>query len=103
MTSAAFAVVSGILALTSLVPSLPQTSTNGASVLGTLSAPKLSLIGVGGITSWGSDTVASTNPYIGGPISGKSHLTSADPAMTQFFGRNGAHLQFQHRSRLYCS
>ncbi|KAF6223198.1 hypothetical protein HO133_000040 [Letharia lupina] len=70
MASAASAVVSGILALTSLVPSLPQTVTNGASILGTLSAPSLSLTGVNGIISWGSDTVDNTNPYIGGPISG---------------------------------
>lgn len=84
MTSAASAVLSGILSLSSLVPSLPQTVTNGASILGTLSAPTLSLTGLNGIISWGSDTVANTNPYIGGPISGWSrlvlpHLTHADP------------------------
>lgn len=92
MASAASAVVSGILALTSLVPSLPQTVTNGASILGTLSAPSLSLTGVNGIISWGSDTVDNTNPYIGGPISGKLHITSVDLAIIELRCRNGAYL-----------
>lgn len=74
MTTAAAAVVNGILALTSLVPALPQSITNGASVLGTLSAPSLSLTGVGGVISWGSDTVSNTNPYTAGPVSGKVAL-----------------------------
>ena len=71
MAVAASAVVNGILALSSLVPSLPQTVTNGASILGTLTAPTLSLTGVNGIISWGSDTVNNTDPYTAGPISGK--------------------------------
>ncbi|CAF9905675.1 hypothetical protein IMSHALPRED_003923 [Imshaugia aleurites] len=64
------AVANAVVALTSLVPSLPQAVTNGASVLGTLTAPTLSLTGVNGIISWGSDTVNNTNPYTAGPVSG---------------------------------
>ncbi|CAD6581208.1 MAG: hypothetical protein ASARMPREDX12_000394 [Alectoria sarmentosa] len=63
MTASAAAAVASIVALTSLVPSLPQTVTNGASVLGTLSAPSLSLTGVDGIVSWGANTVSNYNPY----------------------------------------
>ena len=103
MTTTAAAVVNAILALTSLVPSLPQSVTNGASVLGLLSAPTLSLIGAGGISSWGSDTVNNTNPYTGGPVSGKSYFTLVDLAMTEPCCRNRAYLQLQHCSRLHCS
>lgn len=71
MTSSAAAAVASIVALTSLVPSLPQTVTNGASVLGTLSAPSLSLTGVDGIVSWGANTVENYNPYATDFISGK--------------------------------
>lgn len=68
--SAAVAVAS-ILSLTSLAPSLPQTITNGNSVLGTLQAPNLSTIGVGGVATWGSNTVANYNPYTTDFNSGK--------------------------------
>lgn len=63
MATAAVAAVASIVSLTSLVPSLPQNITNGASVLGTLSAPKLSLTGVDGIVSWGANTVSNYDPY----------------------------------------
>ena len=64
---AAAAVVNGILSLSALIPALPQTVTNGASVLGTLSAPTLSPF----LTNnplpqgfpWASATVSNTNPY----------------------------------------
>ena len=62
-TSAVAAVASSIVALTSLVPALPQVVTNGASVLGTLSASNLSVTGVDGIVSWGANTVSNYNPY----------------------------------------
>ena len=78
MATAAAAVVNSILALNSLAPALPQSVTNGASVLGTLSAPSLSLTGLNGIVSWGSDTVDNTNPYTAGPVTGKPHFTSID-------------------------
>ena len=94
MTAAAAAVVNSILALTSLVPALPQSVTNGASILGTLSAPSLSLTGVGGVVSWGSDTVSNTNPYTAGPVTGKPHSTSIDPAIIEPRSRNRAYLQF---------
>lgn len=103
MTAAASAVVSGILALSSLVPSLPQTVTNGASVLGTLSAPTLSLTGLNGIISWGSDTVANTNPYIGGPVSGKFYLILPYLTHTDPLYRPRPHVQLQHRQRHDCS
>lgn len=61
---AAAAAVASIAALSALVPALPQTVTNGASVLGTLSAPSLSLTGVDGIVSWGANTVSNYNPYL---------------------------------------
>lgn len=70
-TSAAAAVASSIVALTSLVPALPQAVTNGASVLGTLSAPNLSVTGVDGIVSWGANTVSNYNPYATDFNSGK--------------------------------
>ena len=73
MAVAATAVVNGILALNSLVPALPQTVTNGASTLGLLTTATLSLTGLNGIISWGSDTVDNTNPYTAGPVSGKPH------------------------------
>lgn len=63
MTSSAVAAVASIAALSSLVPSLPQTVTNGASLLGTLQAPDLSTSGVGGVVSWGANTVSNYNPY----------------------------------------
>ena len=63
MTASAVAAVASIVALPSLVPSLPQAVTNGASVLGTLQAPNLSTIGVNGVATWGGNTVANTNPY----------------------------------------
>ena len=78
MVSAAAAVADSIAALTALVPALPQTVTNGASVLGTLAAPLLSTTGVGGIISWGSDTVGNTNPYTSGPVTGKPRSTVVD-------------------------
>lgn len=71
MTASAAAAVASIVALTSLVPSLPQTVTNGGSVLGTLSAPSLSLTGVDGIVSWGAKTVSNYNPYADDFYSGK--------------------------------
>lgn len=63
MTASAVAAVASIVALNSLVPSLPQAVTNGASVLGTLAAPNLSTSGVDGIVSWGANTVTNYNPY----------------------------------------
>ena len=63
MTASAAAAVASIAALSSLVPSLPQTVTNGASVLGTLQAPNLSTTGLNGVVSWGSNTVENYNPY----------------------------------------
>ena len=81
VAAAVAAVANSISALTSLVPALPQSVTNGASVLGTLSAASLSTTGVGGVISWGSDTVDNTNPYVAGPVTGKPYLTSADCAV----------------------
>ena len=63
MTSSAIAAVASIAALSSLVPSLPQAITNGASLLGTLQAPNLSTSGLGGVVSWGANTVSNYNPY----------------------------------------
>lgn len=63
MTASAAAAVASIVALNALIPALPQAVTNGASVLGTLSAPSLSLTGVDGIVSWGANTVTNYNPY----------------------------------------
>ena len=63
MTSSAVAAVASIVALSSLVPSLPQTVTNGASVLGTLNAPTLDTVAVGGAATWGANTVSNYNPY----------------------------------------
>ena len=71
MTASAVAAVASIVALPSLVPSLPQVVTNGASVLGTLQAPNLSTTGLGGIVSWGDKTVSNTNPYSSDFNSGK--------------------------------
>ena len=73
MTTSAAAAVASIVALTSLVPSLPQAVTNGPSVLGTLSAPSLSLTGVDGIVSWGANTVTNYNPYAKDFNSGKQY------------------------------
>lgn len=73
MTASAAAAVASIVALNALVPALPQAVTNGASVLGTLSAPSLSLTGVGGIISWGANTVTNYNPYNTDFNSGKYH------------------------------
>ena len=63
MTASASAAVASIVALSSLVPSLPQAVTNGASVLGTLQAPNLSTSGLGGIISWVGKTVDNFDPY----------------------------------------
>lgn len=71
MTASAAAAVASIVSLPSLVPSLPQVVTNGASVLGTLQAPNLSISGVGGIVSWGANTVSNYNPYATDFNSGK--------------------------------
>lgn len=64
---AASAVASGIVALSSLVPSLPQTSTNGNSDLGTLQAPTLSdFVSTPNTPDgfpWGAATASNTNPY----------------------------------------
>ena len=64
---AASAVASGIVALSSLVPSLPQPSTNGNSNLGTLQAPTLSeFISTPNTPDgfpWGAATAGNTNPY----------------------------------------
>ena len=76
MATAAAAVSASISSLTNLVPALSQAVTNGASVLGTLSAPSLSITGVNGVISWGSDTVDNTNPYTAGPVTGKAHVTT---------------------------
>lgn len=62
-TAAAAAAVASIVSLSSLVPSLSQAVTNGASVLGTLQAPSLSITGLNGIVSWGANTVDNYNPY----------------------------------------
>lgn len=70
---AALAVVNSILALNSLIPALPQSVTNGATDLGTLSAPTY-LSGVDGKKSWGDDTVVNTNPYEAGPVTGKYEI-----------------------------
>ena len=90
--SAAAAVVNAILALPSLVPSLPQSVTNGASDLGTLSAASLSTTGVGGVISWGSDTVDNTNPYTGGPVTGIFGPPHACTAVIDFNFRKGPYL-----------
>ena len=63
MTASASAAVASIVALSSLVPSLPQTVTNGASVLGTLQAPNLSTTGLNGVISWAGKTVDNFDPY----------------------------------------
>lgn len=73
---AAAAAVASIAALSSLVPSLPQSVTNGASVLGTSSAPNLSLTGVDGIVSWGAKSVGNYNPYLNDFDSGKYRPSS---------------------------
>ena len=89
---AAAAVVNAILALPQLIPALPQSVTNGASVLGTLSAPSLSTTGLGGVISWGSDTVDNTNPYNAGPVTGMCNLTSTHAAVFNLCPRNRAYL-----------
>ena len=64
---AANAVASSIVALSSLVPSLPQIATNGNSNLGTLQAPTLSNFVSTPNTPdgfpWGSATAGNTNQY----------------------------------------
>ncbi|KAL6720298.1 hypothetical protein ACLMJK_002219 [Lecanora helva] len=71
---AASAVVGGILAMSSLVPSLPQSATNGQSNLGLLSTPAspdfLTNNPLPNGYPWGLDTVANTNPYTNAPNSG---------------------------------
>ena len=64
-----------VLGASTLISSLSQTATNGASVLGTLSAPVLSDFLtdaplVAGFP-WGLDTVVNTNPYSQSPVTGK--------------------------------
>ena len=76
MTASAVAAVASIVALPSLVPSLPQVVTNGASVLGTLQAPNLSTIGLNGVATWGANTVSNYNPYATDFNPGKSTLVS---------------------------
>ena len=71
MTASAVAAVASLTALSSLVPSLPQAVTNGASLLGTLQAPNLSTSGVGGVISWSGKTVDNYNPYATDFNSGK--------------------------------
>lgn len=64
---AAGAVASSIVALSSLQSSLPQSSTNGNSALGTLQAPTLSaFVSTPNLPDgfpWGSATASNTNPY----------------------------------------
>lgn len=71
---AASAVVNSILALSSLVPALPQTSTNGNSVLGTLKAPDLAqFVSTPNLPAglpWGTATASNTNPYTTTPGGG---------------------------------
>ena len=74
---AASAVVNGILALSSLVPVLPQSATNGNSSLGTLQAPTLpQFVATPNLPDgfpWGAATVANTNPYTTTPGGGQTH------------------------------
>jgi FtsP/CotA-like multicopper oxidase with cupredoxin domain len=57
-----------------LNPFLPQSTTNGKSILGLLGAPRLPpwLSGplAGGLTPWGSRTTGNTNPYTNTPNTG---------------------------------
>ena len=94
-SAAAAAAVASIAALSSLVPSLPQTVTNGASVLGTLSAPRLSLTGVDGVISWGAHTVSNYNPYLNDFNPGK-YITPRVKfhALTVSAGRRGPTYNF---------
>ena len=96
VAASADAVVASIVALTSLVPSLPQTVTNGASVLGLLSAPSLSTTGVDGIVSWGANTVSNYNPYTTDFNSGKqTHIPGQVSCMLTIpAGRQGPTYNF---------
>ena len=71
---AATAVVNSILALSSLVPALPQAVTNGNSILGTLQAPDLSqFVSTSNLPDgfpWGAATASNTNPYTTTPGGG---------------------------------
>ena len=72
MTSA---VVSAIVALSALVPSLPQSATNGASVLGTLQAPVIpEFVSTSNLPDgypWGTATPSNTDPYKTTPGGGR--------------------------------
>lgn len=64
--------INAILGAASLIPALPQTATNGLSLLGTLSAPVLSDFLSSSISGfpWGSRTAATTNPFEQSPTTG---------------------------------
>lgn len=68
----ALSLINSILGATSLIPALPQTATNGLSLLGTLQAPLLSDFLSSSISGfpWGSRTAATTNPYEQSPTTG---------------------------------
>lgn len=65
-------VVTAILSSSLLVAQLPQTVTNGLSLLGTLNAPVLADFLASSISGfpWGSRTAATTNPYEQSPTTG---------------------------------
>lgn len=65
-------VVTAILSSSLLVAKLPQTATNGLSLLGTLNAPLLADFLASSISGfpWGSRTAATTNPYEQSPTTG---------------------------------
>jgi FtsP/CotA-like multicopper oxidase with cupredoxin domain len=73
----ASAVVNSILALSSLVPALPQSATNGNSNLGTLQAPTLSeFVATPNLPDgfpWGAATCNNTDPYTTTPGGGQTH------------------------------
>lgn len=65
-------VVTAILSSSLLLAKLPQTTTNGLSLLGTLNAPLLADFLASSISGfpWGSRTAATTNPYEQSPTTG---------------------------------
>lgn len=65
-------VIAAIVTSSLLVAKLPQTTTNGLSLLGTLNAPLLADFLASSISGfpWGSRTAATTNPYEQSPTTG---------------------------------
>jgi hypothetical protein len=88
-------------AITTIAASLPQTTTNGNSALGTLIAPILTDF----LTDnplpngfpWGADTPFNTNPYTQSPNTGNWAIIG--PIMVLIDARCRPFLQFHHLPR----